>query len=223
MTPVDFLDILKNRRSSYAFLSRVYRQEVSFALLSEMASDDNLVGKEETTSEGRKILKEFARKLRGSDLKKLEIELAAEYANLFLNVGNHLVFPYESVYTSEERLLMQEPRDQVLNEYRQEGLDKSKEFTEPEDHIAIELEFMSYLCEKTIKSMYEDDKERSLAYLKKQKDFLEKHLLVWVPDFCEDLEKATESDFYKGIATLTKNYLSFEQETIVELIDEIQG
>ncbi|MBM3150148.1 MAG: molecular chaperone TorD family protein, partial [Chloroflexi bacterium] len=149
--------------------------------------------------------------------------LAAEYASLFLGAGRHLVFPYESVYTSAERLMMQEARDAVLLEYRREGLDRSKEFKEPEDHIAIELEFMFYLCQKTIESMGKGDKEASLTFLKKQKDFLQRHLMVWVPDFCEDLEQATESDFYKGIAKVTKDYLSLEQETIGELMNEIQG
>ena len=82
---------------------------------------------------------------------------------------------------------------------------------------------MSYLCQKTIDSMEKDDKEGTLAYLKKQKDFLGKHLMVWIPDFCEDLEQATESDFYKGIARLTRDYLNLEQETTGELMDEIQG
>ena len=221
-TKTAFLDILRDRRASYTFLSRVYREELSSALLSELANDEASTLQEDTISEGHGILQEFARRLKGSDLKKVETELAAEYASLFLSAGRHPVFPYESVYTSEERLVMQEARDEVLSEYREEGLDRIEEFNEPEDHIAIELEFMSYLCQNTIESMEKGDKEGTLAYLKKQKDFLEKHLMVWAPDFCEDLEQATESDFYKGVAKVTKDYLGLEEETISELIDEIQ-
>lgn len=117
---------------------------------------------------------------------------------------------------------MQQERDEVLKEYRQAGLVRSKDFKEPEDHIAIELEFMAYLCRKASESFQTEDMAISLEYLRKQKDFLEKHLLVWVPSFCKDLEQAAESGFYKGIAQLTAEFINAEQETIAALIDEFQ-
>ena len=46
--------------------------------------------------------------------------------------------------------MYQEPRDRVLSAYWNAGVNKTKEFTEPEDHIAIELQFMEYLCRKTV-------------------------------------------------------------------------
>lgn len=61
----------------------------------------------------------------------METDLATEYTSLFLNAGRNTVFLYESVYTSEERLLMQEAQDEVLSEYRKEGLDKISELREP--------------------------------------------------------------------------------------------
>ena len=48
---------------------------------------------------------------------------------------------------------MQKARDDVLREYIQQGLDRSENHKEPEDHLAIELEFMSFLCEKTVKAL----------------------------------------------------------------------
>lgn len=41
----ELLDILRERRSSYAFLSRIYREEVSLALLKELT---NLAPQEES-------------------------------------------------------------------------------------------------------------------------------------------------------------------------------
>jgi len=220
---IKILEILKDRCSSYAFLSQIYREEVSSTLLAEMANGLDLTVEEDTTGEGLRILKDFARKLKRADLKKVETELATEYASLFLNGRNHSVFPYESVYTSKKRLVMQKARDEVLSEYRQEGLETPKEFNEPEDHITIELEFMRHLCRKAVENMEQGNPEACLAYLRKQKEFLEKHLWVWIPNFCEDLARTAQSDFYKGIAKVTGDYLSLEQETISELIDELQS
>lgn len=66
------------------------------------------------------------------------------------------------------------------------------------------------------------DVATSLEYLTKQKDFLEKHWLVWIPSVCKDLEEAAESGFYKGIARLIADFLRAERETIPALIDEFQ-
>jgi len=93
-------------------------------------------------------LDDFIKSIKDKDLKEVEQDLAVEYAGLFLNMRLVSVAPFESVYTSPEHLLMQEARDEVLSEYRREGLDKVKDFKEPEDHIALELGFMAYLCQR---------------------------------------------------------------------------
>lgn len=209
MNNSELLTNLESRRLGYVFLSQVYAREVSLDFLRKLR---------DVPQETDGMLKEFAERLKGSDLREVKIELAVEYAALFLNAGRHPVFPFESVYTSEERLLMQEARDEVLSDYRKEGLDKIEGFREPEDHIAIELEFMSYLCQKTIDSIKKGDDEAALAYLKKQKDFLEKHLMVWVPTFCIDLERAAKSDFYRAIAKITKSYIELEKEILENLM-----
>jgi len=201
MVKSSLLTTLENRRSTYTFLSRVYAREVSLDLLQKLM---------DTPPQIDGMFGEFMEKLKVSDLEKVRTDLAAEYAALFLNAGRYPVYPFESVYTSKERLLMQEARDEVLREYRKEGLDRIGEFKEPEDHIAIELEFMSYLCQKTIDSVERGDNKAALLYFKKQKDFLKKHLMVWVPAFCADLERATKSDFYQGVTKLTKSYLKIE-------------
>jgi anaerobic sulfite reductase subunit A len=43
---------------------------------------------------------------------------------------------------------MQEARDQVVALYRAKGLDKVAELELPEDHIALEFEFMAHLCQE---------------------------------------------------------------------------
>jgi len=213
----ELLDILRERRSSYAFLSRIYREEVSLALLKELT---NLAPQEESDG-GQQIQARFFAGLQRADPQKAQTDLAAEYAALFLNMGRKPVYPYESVYTSEERLLMQKARDDVVKEYAAEGLDRIAAFNEPEDHIAIELEFMAHLCQQTLGALEQGDRKTGAAYLQKQKTFLEKHLLVWAPQFCDDVLQAAQSDFYKGIAQLTKDLLASEPETIDELLKEL--
>ncbi|MCJ7569352.1 MAG: molecular chaperone TorD family protein [Anaerolineales bacterium] len=219
----EFNELISERSSMYGFLGRIYRVEADQELLDQMAkmhlSDEVEVPE---ISEGYRMLRGFLEHLTESTL----IDLAVEYAKIFLGVGligDKGAYPYESVYTSPDGLMMQEARDEVLKIYREEGLNKADEFTEPEDHVAFELDFMAYLCDKTIEVLKEGDNDGALGYLKKQMDFLEKHLIPWVPSFCSDVIRMAQGDFYKAIAKITVGYLSMEQDLIGEIIGGIPG
>lgn len=217
----DLFALITDRRSTYAFLSRMFREEVSSKLLSELVDISILAG--EANGDGTKVLGEFLEKLKGSNLERAADNLAAEYASLFLNARDRSVFPYESVYTSPEGLLMQKARDDVLRKYAQQGLGKSENHNEPEDHLAIELEFMSLLCEQTVNALEINDLEQGMSCLQNQKEFLEQHLLVWCPRFCSDMAADSASDFYRGVALLTHDFLQSELETIPELLEQVHS
>ncbi len=111
-------------------------------------------------------------------------QLAADYAQTFLDgVTITGAYPYESVYTSDDRLLMQDARDRVLEIYRQEELAVFPQHAEPEDHIAFELELMQHYCEKSISALKTHENELAVHILEKQVFFLENHLLNWTSRF----------------------------------------
>jgi TorA maturation chaperone TorD len=211
----ELMEILRARESTYGLLSRIYRSEVSSELLRNLF--DGLADHGDA-GDGYALMQKFADSVRSSDPSELENQLAAEYAHLFLNAGAVAhVFPYESVYTSTDRLLMQEARDQVLEAYGSEGLKKVSDFKEPEDHIALELEFMAHLCRSTAGALETGEHVKALTYIAKQKVFLETHLLNWIPRFCDDLEQIAWSDFYRAVAQMTKQFLAVEPESMNEI------
>ncbi|WP_404332966.1 molecular chaperone [Mesobacillus maritimus] len=144
-------------------------------------------------------------------------ETKDEYNRLF--VGPHsLPAPlWESVYLGREHLLFDDQTLQVRKCYQQHGLHFIKENNEPEDHIVIELEFMSYLTQEIFES--EED-----AYTKKlieeQTHFLNEHLGRWAPQFCEKLIKSTEIPLYQAAALLLKEYIELEQE-VANFLSEV--
>jgi TorA maturation chaperone TorD len=215
----EIIDLVQDRAVTYTFLSRLLRQEMSQAALGHLLAElSGGQAAEEVTSEGYTLLRQFARSVQPLDLAEVETELAAEYAGVILAGETEGVSPYESVYTSPDRMLMQQGRDQVLAAYRSQGLDKVREFKEPEDHIAIELEFMAYLCQQTAEKLQQGDLSAAQTALLRQQAFLDDHLMVWAPEFCRDLVRRSRSDFYRGVAMLTAEHLDQEQATVAEIL-----
>jgi putative dimethyl sulfoxide reductase chaperone len=67
---------------------------------------------------------------------------------------------------------MQGPYHEVLALYSAEVLHKPDYFPEPEDHLAIELEFMVFLCRISSEALQAGVLARSLEYLAKQRLFI---------------------------------------------------
>jgi len=218
---VDLEQLLANRCSMYTFLARIYRSEVDAELLSQMRGMDLSAPVDDPEiREGYQRLESYLERCDASTL----TDLAVDYARVFLGAGlreKEGAHPYESVYTSPERLVMQEARDKVLELYREEGLGRSETVVEPEDHLSLELEFMNHLCRQTRHALGAGDGPGVLKYLHKQQEFLREHLLSWVPAFADDVQRFACEDFYPAVAKITTGYLRLEQELIADLIDAV--
>jgi TorA maturation chaperone TorD len=218
----------KNRSLIYAFLSRMYEKEITVELLKELSSDNSPIFQIGASVEiddpgfkkGFEMLGTYLRSVKGRDPNKVKLELAVEYANLFLGLTKKPAHPSESVYMSGEHTMYQEPRDNVMKEYWKAGLDRVKEFKEPEDHIAIELKFMEYLCGKTAESLEKNENEEAKVYLNNQKAFVNDHLSRWVPQFTTDILQSGEIDFYRGVACITKSFIELEGNAITLLLGQ---
>jgi len=113
----------------------------------------------------------------------------------------------------------------VLLQYRREGLDRATRFHEPEDHISLEFEFMAYLCQQAALAFENQDGAAASYHFEKQKNFLEQHLLRWVPEFCHDVTRLGRMEFYKAAAKITADFLLMEGEVIAGNVahrDEVQ-
>lgn len=212
----------------YWILARICEREIKDQFLKEFINENNPILKiqdvaelDQEVKEGLEMVKRYVESAVKRELKEVELELAVDYANVFLGVKKKPSHPSESVYKTG--LLMQEPYDEVLNMYWEAGVDVVKEFKEPADHIAIELQFMSYLCRKSTEALMNKDNEKLLKYLKMQKEFLEKHLLQWAPQLAKDIQESADTDFYKGFAKIMGKYIRYDAEVINVLIEEAEN
>ncbi|QAR32671.1 hypothetical protein EP073_04380 [Geovibrio thiophilus] len=216
----EYTDISINRSNMFSFLARLYKVEADESLIKSIIE---LPEMEEGTAEFIEGIKAMKSCLTGSRT-DIVTELAVDYACVFLGAGKAetelSAYPYQSVYTSPKKLLMQDARDKVLAVYRKFGLDRSERYNEPEDHIFFELEFMSELCKRLYESEIKKEHAESLSLLKAQKAFITEHLLKWVPAFCRDVEKIAATGFYKGAAKVTSAYLHMDLAVTEELISD---
>ncbi len=207
----EILQDLDTRIKVYILLKNLFLKPPSEEILDYLKGLNNV--EISTTTDLVKGL-ELMKKGAGYEQEKL----ALEHTRLFIGPYRLPAPPYESVYRTAERLVMQQPTIEVRKAYRQAGLEVRGIYTNPDDHICAELEFMEYLCGKTASSLKNHDIHEAIRYLEFQKKFLEEHLNKWVPVFTEDILKNTGQDFYKGAALLLRNFISAETGQIKEII-----
>jgi TorA maturation chaperone TorD len=129
-------------------------------------------------------------------------DLLWDYTKLFIGPYKLPCPPWESVYTSPKRLMMQEAYDAVSDLYRQAGLS----IGDPnvlQDHVGAELSFLAVLYGKM-----ETVPESAHDYRELAERLLGDHLRKWIPAFSLDLERSTDSQFYKALARATRGMIA---------------
>ena len=215
-----FIDTLEKREKTFEFLSRLFRVEADQDLL-----DNMLKMKFPAKSENKDVEKGYSliRKFLGTVDANSLTDLAIDYVRTFIGSGNDgfsAAYPFESVYTSPKRLMMQDSRDEVLVIYHAAGLEKQESWKEGEDHIALELEFIAILTKRAIKAYKDGDEERCAYLMLQQKNFIEDHIKPWFPMLAEDMRKFSNTDFYTGLAYLTEGVIKQDHEFLDELIED---
>jgi TorA maturation chaperone TorD len=131
-------------------------------------------------------------------------DISADFAHIFLGPDKHLP-PYESLYNyplGEKPGLWRKAAEDVQAFYRASGLMMSDELNLIPDHLSAELFFMSYLIENGL--------------IEQQKRFLEEHPMKWIPEYCDEMHKQANTDFYKEVANLLKEFISSDYEELNE-------
>ena len=207
----------EQRAWMYGLLARLYRVEVDPVFL------DQLRAMKFPASTGNELMDKGYRQLAGylahTDAGTLT-ELAVDYVRAFIGHGidgHAAAYPFESVYTSKKRLMMQGARDEVLALYRAEGVDKAADWKDGEDHVALELEFMKTLAERAAKALRSGNEGEAARLLAVQRSFLDNHLRKWLPTFTRDMTIFAKTDLYQGLANLTAGFLQVEEEFMAEV------
>lgn len=126
-----------------------------------------------------------------------QLELSADYCDLFLKSDKNAALPYASMYIGKQGLLNDVPAQEMAALMSKHGIAVSESLNEPADHIAIELDFLGNLIIRS--NELEQEKHLDDALIE-QESFIQTHILSWIPQFSAKCDQYDEFGFYASVA-----------------------
>ncbi|MDP4127617.1 MAG: molecular chaperone TorD family protein [Bacillota bacterium] len=158
--------------------------------LPELAKSSQSLGSELPTINMMKIGQSLANY---AQVKPFEFQqMCFEFNRLFVGPGSPVAPPYESVYLSQDRLVMQEQTLEVRKMYQSENLMTTSQGTIPDDFIATELEFAAYLLNRVIQESSSGNSSNATKYLHLFNVFMQEHPRRWLQVFATIVSENTQ-------------------------------
>lgn len=152
-------------------------------------------------------------------------QLAVEYARIFLAAGvfnneTRTAVPYESVFTSDEHIMMREARNDVVRRFREDGFLVNPDLHEPEDHLAFEFEYLAHMSSRALEALEGGDGQALRSNMARQAEFIDAHLLNWLPDLRDVAQGYAKTTFYIGLLNIAEGTLRQSRDFLEEALSE---
>ncbi|MDO5035316.1 MAG: molecular chaperone TorD family protein, partial [Actinomycetaceae bacterium] len=123
---------------------------------------------------------------------------------LFRGVSRPLAEPHESVRLSREGLVFDEETFAVRRAYAAYGFRAPNFNREPDDHIGLEIAFLTNLA-----SLYAEQSEAGEAERIRESmtEFLDEHLGAYYRAVVDDVRKHAKTALYKAVAEFTLGFV----------------
>ncbi|MDR2401480.1 MAG: molecular chaperone TorD family protein [Deferribacteraceae bacterium] len=165
-------------------------------------------------------------KLFGKERDEYEMEALRRYTTLFCLKDS--VPMEETFYTSGGRVESYDARDDMVRLMRKHNMHRSKDVTEYDDHISIELAFMaklaeeSMLClEKTVNS--EEGATGYDALITEQIEFHKNHFNKWIKEFVKQtLKYNVDEKLFKPLLIFLRGFISEDRRALEEMFLDIK-
>ncbi|WOE70025.1 molecular chaperone TorD family protein [Hydrogenimonas thermophila] len=188
----------KTRLYIYAFLSRVFTEELDDKALNDLYENEALL---ETI--GEETLKWF----KTNDLEYLKEQLNIDYNSLF-GINNH---PIESAVMDSKNEILVGLQNPVMQFYFSHGYDLNLENSKlyVPDHAGIEFGFMQSMISQNDKFT--------------QAEFLQKHLLNWIVPFLVAVKPMADTPFYRDLCDFTIEFLMSDYSALIDEVGVIHA
>jgi len=126
------------------------------------------------------------------------VRLRDDYNRLFNETGAFSAKPVKSSYNGVY-FLNDTKEEKVSDFYNAYGWRNRSRYNIPDDHLGIELLFLTLLNDKYIAI---DDSSCKKEMSREIRRFIENHILSWISEWNEKMQEYSMTLSYKGIATL---------------------
>lgn len=225
LTHTELLDFFRESAGTYRFLSQVFFKELNDEAIEELARGDypSDTGNAHLDQGYRLVRRYFA-----FSTPDRRTQLACEYARVFLAAGvftkdRQTAVPYESVFTGEERIMMGDARDDVVARFLEDGFQVNPDLHEPEDHLAFELEYLVDMNERAAAWAQAKDKAELRRNVVRQLEFIERHLLNWIPELREVAQEYATLAFYPGMLLVAQGALEQGSDLLRSILAQLDG
>ncbi|EPZ7318536.1 molecular chaperone TorD [Vibrio mimicus] len=216
------LKILNEKRAeiywwlSSLFIKELSEQDITHYHSAEIRTFLSGLADEESLADDVRSLIDALNRLQ--DRQDAQLELAADFCDLFLKSDRDSALPYASVYT-DKGLLNGKPAQQMRELLAAHEVKVDQNLNEPADHLAIQLDFLAHLVIST--NQLEQNSEVNAA-LQVQSDFISQHLLTWLPVFVERCTQFDTFGLYAAVARLALAFVKQDQGFLDELKSNIE-
>ncbi len=136
-------------------------------------------------------------------------ELAADFAGIYLT-GAFGASPCESYWLSDDHLVCQDAMFDLRAIYAGHGLAAPDWRKRPDDHLVFQLQFLA----RRLEAVRSAEDWRALA------EFMDFHLLRWLPDFARRVADRCATMFYAALVLLTDAWIEQVRTLIADQLGE---
>ena len=203
-------ELAELRSQSAWFLSRFYLERPEPAFLAEVAAA-LAAG---ASGEGQDKDVQLLITTLTAQHEPLSARLEVEFTRLLRGIqeGYGPPPPYEGLHRGGAA--MDDCTLAVMHHYTNAGFADIAPEAGPPDHLATELRFLALLALREAEAHRAGENDVAQERMAQQTDFLDQHLLAWLPHFAARIEAEAQEPFYPAVARLT---LAFVQEARGEL------
>jgi TorA maturation chaperone TorD len=225
-----YIEVAEARSQVYGLLSTLYLELPNLKLLDGIFGDKfqhhfSLVVSEFLTveiKEGLELIASFAAAFEAHPREETLKLLSIDRARLLRGVSQQYSPPppYESVYRDDR--LWRKSTEEVSQICSRLGIKLSVDLPEPLDYIGIELDLMRLICWSEKEVWQTGSIDKAWQYLETGDKFLKQHVMQWVPEFCEQMYRRAELDFYRGISRLTRGFVEYDNRLAEHQVNNIK-
>ena len=135
-------------------------------------------------------------------------QLSSQYARVFVGPAALPAPPWESVYRDHRRMVMTRTTLSVREAYRAQGFIPQRYPHVPDDHLALELDFLAELASGALEACQAGDEQACLRFEAAGHAFACEHLGTWAADFARDVRENADAPFYATAAAALATFVA---------------